>query len=60
MGPLVEGERVVITVMAQRIVTDSQNFSIVSNGTRHFLYHMYRMNYMYHIQYNIRFDLHRH
>jgi hypothetical protein len=32
MGPLVEGERVVIVVIATRVITSSQNFSLVANG----------------------------
>jgi hypothetical protein len=35
LGPLVEGERVIITVIARRVVTHYQNFSLVSNGTNH-------------------------
>lgn len=32
MGPLVEGERVVVVVIATRVITSSQNFSVVANG----------------------------
>jgi hypothetical protein len=33
--PLVEGERVVVVVTASRVISSTQNFSIVSNGTKH-------------------------
>jgi hypothetical protein len=42
----VEGERVVVVVIATRVISRYQNFSIVSNGTKrfsstaqHFAYH---------------------
>ena len=33
IGPLTEGERVVVVVIATRVVTNGQNFSVVANGT---------------------------
>jgi hypothetical protein len=32
LGPLVANETVVVVVIATRVVTDSQDFSIVANG----------------------------